>query len=498
MPHNKIIHGDCLEEMRKLPSESVDLIYLDPPFFSNRDYEVVWGDEGEVRSFADRWAGGIEHYIDWLKERVREMYRLLKPAGSIYLHCDWHANANIRVDILDNLFGRSNFRNEIIWCYTGPGSPKMRQFNRKHDTIFWYVKGKEWSFNKQDVLMPYKGGNPHSGGFVERDGTRLVPDEYNKGKVPEDWWNDIAIAARFPKNSSNNIGYPTQKPEALLERIILASSNKGDVVLDPFVGGGTTIAVADRLDRQWIGIDQSVQAVKVTELRLRKQQDSMFAKPYELILRKYDYDKLRNMDAFEFEKWIIEQFGGETNVKQRSDLGIDGRMPNGTPIQVKRSDNVGRNVLDNFISAVQRYDEKLFEKNKTLAQPIGYILAFSFGKGAIEEVSRLKNKKNTIVELVKISDIVSYDKRPKVSLSSSEVDENKYAFEAKAESEIGIEFYSWDFDHNPADGFKPDVVMDKGGKQIKKFDKGKYVVAVEAVDKHGFDGQATTEIGREE
>ncbi|MDR0565795.1 MAG: site-specific DNA-methyltransferase, partial [Prevotellaceae bacterium] len=242
---NRLILGDSFEVLKSMDSDAVDLIYLDPPFFSNRSYEVIWGDEGEVRSFQDRWAGGIDHYIAWLKERVVEMHRVLKPTGSIFLHCDWHADAYIRVEILDKIFGRNNFRNEIIWCYTGPGSPYMRQLNRKHDIIFWYSKSdKHWRFNKEQILMAYKGGSPHSGGFVENDGTRLSPDDYTKGKVPEDWWSDIAIAARFPKGSSNNIGYPTQKPFALLERIIKMASNEGDLVLDPFMGGGTTIAVA--------------------------------------------------------------------------------------------------------------------------------------------------------------------------------------------------------------------------------------------------------------
>jgi len=168
-----------------------------------------------------------------------------------------------------------------------------------------------------------------------------APREINEmGKVPEDWWSDIAIAARFPKNSDNNIGYPTQKPVKLLERIIRAASNEGDIVLDPFVGGGTTIAVADKLNRKWIGIDQSVAAIKVSDLRMKNQHD-LYSKPYDLRLRTYNYDYLRHQDAFDFEKWIIEQFGGIANPKQRNDFVLDGRMSDNTPIQVKRSDNIG-------------------------------------------------------------------------------------------------------------------------------------------------------------
>ena len=128
-PVNRLILGDNLEIMKTLESESVDLIYLDPPFFSNRNYEIIWGDAGEIRSFKDRWSGGIDHYIAWLKERVELMHRLLKKTGSIFLHCDWHADAYIRVHILDRIFGMRNFRNAIDWCYNVGGKSK-NQFAR--------------------------------------------------------------------------------------------------------------------------------------------------------------------------------------------------------------------------------------------------------------------------------------------------------------------------------------------------------------------------------
>jgi hypothetical protein len=417
------------------------------------------------------------------------MHRILKPTGSIFLHCDWHADAYIRVEILDRIFGINNFRNEIVWCYMGPGSPGVKQFLKKHDTIFWYSKGDKWIFNLDDVRFSHSDktiSNFKSG--LEGSGFEGAPREINeKGKVPEDWWTDIAIAARFPKNSDNNIGYPTQKPVKLLERIIKAASNEGDTVLDPFVGGGTTVAVADKLNRTWIGIDQSVAAIKVSDLRLKNQQ-GLYSKPYELELRHYDYDFLRHKDAFEFEKWIIEQFGGIVNPKQRNDFGLDGRMTDNTPIQVKRSDNIGRNVIDNFFAAVQRSDKKLFEKRKADGKIVGYIIAFSFGRGAIEEVARLKNKEHIIIELKKVSDIVTYGKPPKVTLTATELEQFKYAFEATAESEAGTEFFSWDFNHNPEEGFKADIYLDREGKQVRKFKPGEHQIAVEAVDKSGLDG----------
>jgi len=268
----KLILGDCLQIMKKMEDESVDLIYLDPPFFTNKDYEIIWGDEEEKASFEDRWSGGRIHYITWLKDRVEEMHRILKDTGSIYLHCDWHANAYIRVHILDNLFGKNNFRNEIIWCYNGPSNVK-KNFPQKHDTIYRYSKSNDYTFNKNAILRPYDLATLKRRQYAEtkQKGIKFKgkeQSEYAKGSVPFDWWNDIFSGGQM--SAKERIGYPTQKPEALLERIIKASSNEGDVVLDPFMGGGTTMAVAERLNRNWIGIDQSEQAYKMTELRINK------------------------------------------------------------------------------------------------------------------------------------------------------------------------------------------------------------------------------------
>jgi len=536
---NRLILGDNLEILRKMESDSVDLIYADPPFFSNRNYEVIWGDEGEIRSFQDRWAGGIEHYIAWLRERVDQMHRVLKPTGSIFLHCDWHANAYIRVDIMDKIFLSQNFRGEIIWQRHNAHNDAKNKLPVLKDTIWYYSKSENTTYHPIYLALTdkysdgfykfddgddkglyslgdltntrpggynyeYKGYKPNKNGWRcpvetmekwDKEGLIFFPNEKSgrlrikrylsnsKGSLLGDVWSDI-INVQSPKE---RIGYPTQKPEALLERIIRCASDEGDIVLDPFVGGGTTIAVADKLNRRWIGIDQSVAAIKVSDLRMKNQQN-LYSKPYELQLHKYDYDVLRHQNAFEFETWIIEQFGGIGNPKQRNDFGLDGKMSDNTPIQVKRSDNVGRNVIDNFLSAVQRSDEQLFEKNKAEGKTVGYIIAFSFGKGAIEEVARLKNKKHINIELKKVGDIIPIGKKPKVSLTADEIESYKYSFEATAESDVGIEFYSWDFHHKPEEGFKPDVYLDKEGKQVRKFQPGDHHIAVEAVDKNGLDG----------
>ncbi|MDR2533588.1 MAG: hypothetical protein LBC81_02265 [Tannerellaceae bacterium] len=173
---------------------------------------------------------------------------------------------------------------------------------------------------------------------------RKLRPENDKGNPIYNFWNDIN---RLYSGSPEFIGYPTQKPEKLLKRIIIMVSNEGDIILDPFVGGGTTVAVADRMNRRWIGIDQSVQAVKVTELRLDRQRD-LFSAPFTVQLHKYDYDMLRDKDAFEFEAWIISQFGGTPQNKKGGDRGIDGKHSDGVPIQVKRSENIGVNIIKKF------------------------------------------------------------------------------------------------------------------------------------------------------
>jgi DNA modification methylase len=488
---NKLILGDNLEVLRGIEDNSIDLIYLDPPFFSNRTYEVIWGDDGEVRSFEDRFEGGIEHYIGWLKERVKLIYQKLKPTGSMFLHCDWHASANIRVEILDNIFGRNRFVNEIVWYYYNKFQGNINKLASNHDVIYWYSKGNNFTFNKQrekrdeTVKQIKRVWDKEKGKIVN------AKDEHGKvqyletdEKTIDDVWR---ISMLQPADKKERIGYPTQKPEVLLERIILLASNEGDRILDPFVGGGTTIAVADKLGRKWIGIDQSSMAIKVSDFRLKKQHDA-FSQPYDLILRKKDYDFLRYTDAFEFETWIIKQFGGIPNNRQRNDGGIDGQTADGTPIQVKRSDNVDVNKIKNFWSSIQQYDQKLFEKNVKEGKIAGYFIAFSFGKGAVEQVALLKNKHNTIIKLVKVSDIVDMGKRPDVSLSANNIKEDEFEFIARAESELGIDFYAWDFSHSEQNGFKPDVLFDKKGIQTKKFPDGEHQIAVEAVDKEGISG----------
>ena len=497
---NKLILGDNLEILKNIPDETIDLIYLDPPFFSNRNYEVIWGDEGEIRSFQDRWAGGIDHYIGWLYERVEQMRRCLKKTGSIYLHCDWHAGAYIKVYILDKIFGENNFRNEIIWCYSIGGKSK-KAFGRKHDTIWFYTKEykEKYIFNEKGASVQRKP-NTHMKIGTDTEGREYQEKKdaksgkiyryyLDEGKIAEDYWTDIETLNREDKE---RIGYPTQKPEMLLERIIKTSSNEGDIVLDPFAGGGTAIAVADRLNRQWIGIDQSVQAVKVTELRLQKQTE-LFTAPYTVQLYKYDKDTLFNDDPFKFETWIIQRFNAIAQNKKGGDKGVDGKTKEGAPIQVKQSNGIGVNVIKNFSVSAKQYNRILFDKNVSEKKPVGYIIAFSFGKGAIEEAARLKNSENIIIKLVTVDEIVPLSVKPSVAVHINELEKDdtgtrKIEFIAVGNSLSGIEFYSWDFSYNiEKNKFKPSVIMDKIGKQIITLKNGTHNIAVKAVDNDGLE-----------
>lgn len=480
--NSKLILGDNLDVLKSLESNTIDLCYIDPPFFSNRNYEIVWGDNGEIASFTDRWSGGINQYISWLKERVDEIWRLLKPTGSLFLHCDWHANAYIRTLILDKLDGE--FVNEIIWCYTSASNNNKRLSN-KHDTIFWYAKNKEYTCNLNDIRVPYnektkanykkglKGSGTLYNGKIKNDDGILNKN----GKIPEDWWDDIGISARYPKGSDDYVGYPTQKPTKLLERIIKLASNENDVVLDAFCGGGSTCVAARRFNRWFIGIDQSVQAIAVSQARLEKQTDLLINDVFEVKMHKYNYDDIRKSPPFTFEKFIIEKFNGIPNQKQTSDDGIDGKIKvdgNYSPIQVKRSDSIGRNVVDNFKSAMSRFRKDCKK---------GYIIAFSFGKGAVDEVARLKLEENINIELVKVDTIIPIADKINININYDWIDkengEKEITFTAVSNSKVDM--WQWDFNYNKEDGFKSSILLDKIGRQSHNFESGVYEIAVRAI-----------------
>jgi DNA modification methylase len=404
-----LLCGDNLDLLSGFPSDCVDLIYLDPPFFSNRKYEVIWGDEAEVRSFEDRWEGGINHYIDWMRHRMIQLRRVLKETGSVYVHCDPSASHYLKV-MLDGIFGAESFRNEIVWKRTpfaGSSKARARQLPRSHDLLFFYTKGDAWTWNAptspysaaylarfkwddQDGRGPYRKTllKTYSEETFERlkaedrlvapvrKGAMWSYKQYlaeSSGTVQvDDVWVDVNAINPVARE---RLGYPTQKPEALLERIIEASSARGDIILDPFCGCGTTVAVAERLRRQWIGMDISPTAVRLMQRRMARVGVS--ATTYGLPETEAD---LRALKPFEFQNWVISELHGTHSPRRSGDMGIDGySFLERLPIQVKQSDRIGRNVVDNFETAIRRDGSHK-----------GYIIAFSFGRGAHEEVARVK------------------------------------------------------------------------------------------------------------
>ena len=271
-PENRLILGDNLSIMTSLLGEyegRIHLIYADPPFFTNQKYSARIGRGEDSRKpegwqlaegYRDHWPD-LDAYLEFLYQRLALMYRLLAPQGTLYLHLDWHADAYARL-LLDELFGAENLLNEIIWTYHGP-SPIRRAFNRKHDTILAYFKGAGYTFNSEDVREPYNPNTVKTFGASPKAGFGKVPD-LERGKVPEDWWY-FPVVARLHKERT---GYPTQKPQALLERVIRASSNPGDLVADFFCGSGTTPLVAAMLDRRFIASDATLRALHTTRNRL--------------------------------------------------------------------------------------------------------------------------------------------------------------------------------------------------------------------------------------
>jgi DNA modification methylase len=269
---NRMIRGDNLRVMNALLGDyegKLDLIYVDPPFFTNKGYRARVGRGEDSRKpeewqlaegYEDQW-DDLDSYLDMLYPRLRLMHRLLAPTGSFYLHLDWHANSYARV-LLDEIFGYENFRNEIIWTYHGP-SPIRTAFNRKHDMILFYTKTDKYTFNVDDVRVPYASNTVDTFKSSKKAGFGKVPD-LERGKVPEDWWY-FPVVARLHQERT---GYPTQKPERLLERIVLASTNPGDLVADFFGGSGTTAAVAQRLNRRFIVSDLQSRAIITSRSRL--------------------------------------------------------------------------------------------------------------------------------------------------------------------------------------------------------------------------------------
>ncbi len=484
--------GDNLDELNKLPSACIDLIYIDPPFNSNRNYEVFWGESGERRSFEDRHASTAA-YIDFMRPRCIELARVLKPTGSFYYHCDSHASHYVKV-MLDQIFGENQFQNEIVWKRTSAHSGAVR-YGPVHDTIFFYTGSAKYTWNPdyqpydQDYLETFfEMEDPDGRRWKRMD---LTGDGIRNGESGETWrgvdvtskgrhWAiprdavelyklksqgtlarldelDEAGAIHWPKKSGGvprlkqyadsmpgvplqtvwtdirplhnlsqeRLGYPTQKPLALLDRIIKASSNPNDIVLDAFCGCGTALEAAEHLGRQWIGIDVSPSACRVMAKRLRDrcglpEDQTLWMSGRGFIVRDLPWteEKLRTIPPFEFENWAVIALGGVPNKSKVGDKGIDGRifpvhtlpekpgkgkpgmpdlpyMDDWYPIQVKQKEKAGWPDINAFEAVMMRED-----------RAVGFFVSFDYTSDATKEINAFFKKTGKIIRALTVQDIL--------------------------------------------------------------------------------------------
>ena len=503
---NRLIWGDNLHIMRSIPSNTVDLIYIDPPFFSGRVYNELWGDNNELRSFNDIWEGGLDGYLIWLNARLYEMKRILKRTGSIYVHCDWHASHYIKVE-MDKIFGYENLRNEIVWCYRfGAGGKK--QFRRKHDVLLFYSKGKKWTFNWASVSVPSRS---------------VWAQQGNIEKVVEvDWWDIPSI------NNKERIGYPTQKPEELLERVINASTNQNDIVADFFVGGGTTASVAQRLGRRFIVGDQSRVAIAVTAERLKQESMTLELgeepRPDFTVEQWgiYEADRLSLMPTDDFRRFVLTCYGATRTENSSAVHGWRNQMPIWVGEPRLDSQTTAQDVTE-FASAIRRTEQY---RQSNLRN--GEMLAWGFRQDAVEAAEQLRNLEKVDVNFVSLAQIQIGDDRfrahiikhstdradygefltfvrpPVVSVGWKTRGGKKVTFDASESAVVnpGAEIINvqWDFNHNgesftatPGYSFQRD--KSKSLRVTHKFDKArKYSVACRVQDSMGGEGMWTGEV----
>lgn len=347
---NRLIYGDNLLAMAALlagdehsPSlrGMVDLIYIDPPFDSKADYRtkvVLPGVEVRQRptvleqyAYSDTWADGTASYLAMLTPRLILMREMLGERGSIFVHLDWHVGHYAKV-ILDDIFGKGNLRNEIVWAYHGPGSPGMKQYNRKHDVIFWYTKSKSWIFNDDQIREAHSAKTQDN--FKRGlEGSGFVADTYDLdsgGKIPEDWWV-MAIAGRYPVDGVKRAGYATEKPWPLIERIVRGSSNQDSIVADFFAGSGILASVAESLGRSWIASDLGKPAVMMARKRLIDQDARPFL--YQAI-GDYQVEQARSTLGRKFRvgdlaQVILGLYGAVPLPPEQNPSGNLGRLPTG-------------------------------------------------------------------------------------------------------------------------------------------------------------------------
>jgi DNA modification methylase len=477
---NRLFFGDNLHIMRQLPSKSIDLIYIDPPFFSGRNYNVIFGDRNEVRSFTDIWEGGMPGYLIWLNARLYEMKRLLKDTGSIYVHLDWHASHYVKCE-MDKIFGADNFKNEIIWHYSGWNKKLVDHVERRHDSIFYYSRSsapffeyptrpweskEEYIKKRKQKVRSGKDGREYvlsDAGAGERV-ERYLEDAMSYGVPLDDVWDIDKI------NNSDKIeriGYPTQKPEILLQCIIKASSSEGGVVADFFCGGGTTPAVAQRLNRRWIACDQSRIAVAVTADRIARvvehQVGKLFPVPDFTVEHWgiYEAPILEKLTKGDFREFVVKAFGGKAESISPSIHGTR----YGVPLYVGDPSRSSRITKDD----VAKFAQAIFKDRKT---NFGAMLAWNFSADARKAAEILAARENKRIDFVRLNlvrleddafrehvvtkhkdygQLLSFIQPPEVRIAFTRTGRLKYRFDVSESVSLNkdgvIANVQWDFDY---------------------------------------------------
>jgi site-specific DNA-methyltransferase (adenine-specific) len=306
-----VLHGNSQEVIGTLSPESVDLVYLDPPFFTQKNHSLLTRDNLTEFSFADKWTS-LQEYLAFMGDVLAQCRKVLKDTGSIFLHCDKSASHHLRI-LLDKIFGEGNFQSEIIWAYKRWSNSKKGLLN-SHQTIYFYSKTDQFKFNAiytgyspttniDQILQARVRNSSGKVTYLRDDDGNVVLGEEKRGVPLSDVWN---IPFLNPK-ARERTGYPTQKPILLLERIIEISTTPGDCVLDPFCGSGTTLVSAKLMDRQYIGIDISQDAVELSQkrlLELTKSESQLLALGEESYLDKSEYERavLTAIDAIPVER----------------------------------------------------------------------------------------------------------------------------------------------------------------------------------------------------
>lgn len=410
---NHLYYGDNLQVLRdSIKDESVDLIYLDPPFNSAADYNILFKSpdgkksQAQIEAFVDTWHWTTEAqrafdevmeygntdasemlramrdllkendmmaYLTMMAVRLLELHRVLKPEGSLFLHCDPTASHYLKI-LMDAIFGKGKLVNEIVWCYE-TGGRSTNFFPRKHDIVFWYSKSNKYYFDYDAVALPRDTSTMHEPVLIDENGKpyqRNIKNgkEYryylDKGVLPNDWWTDIQALNPAAKE---RLGYPTQKPVALLERIISACSKKDDIVLDPFCGCGTTIHAAEKLGRRWIGIDITHLSISLIEKRIR---DAFPTICYEKHGTPKDLEGARALslhDKYQFQWWALSMIDAAPykGKKKGADGGVDGLIyfkgENGATekaiVSVKGGDNVSVTMIRDLGHVVESNNAKV-------------------------------------------------------------------------------------------------------------------------------------------